>query len=209
KIIDLDVFRTRINKENEKTIYFFNLFLNYACSHFQFKYKQGLNEVLALFFYLKGKHFNMVDVYFCFESFVEKNIFLCVDNSNLPELLSKINIFNKKFLKKVWAFGKYLERQTPVSFVHKLFFIKNVLIHLTSENSAENYEKKNVLLNFFKSIDYMSVNSYEILKNLCEGNNKYLFLDIRLNSHFKSFHLYNSINMELVKNYLDIFKSII
>ncbi|KYN95406.1 hypothetical protein PRSY57_1229300, partial [Plasmodium reichenowi] len=46
KIIDLDVFRTRINKENEKTIYFFNLFLNYACSHFQFKYKQGLNEVL-------------------------------------------------------------------------------------------------------------------------------------------------------------------
>ncbi|ETW60337.1 hypothetical protein PFMC_03880 [Plasmodium falciparum CAMP/Malaysia] len=55
----------------------------------------------------------------------------------------------------------------------------------------------------------MSVNSYEILKNLCEGNNKYLFLDIRLNSHFKSFHLYNSINMELVKNYLDIFKNTI
>ncbi|CRH02727.1 conserved Plasmodium protein, unknown function [Plasmodium relictum] len=298
KIIDLDVFRTRINKENEKTVYFFNLFLNYACSYFQFKYKQGLNEVLALFFYLKGKYFNMVDVYFCFQNFVEKflkefyyddeffflqisfylfkilikyhdpllseileknkmtpeiyasswfltlfasksnlrilnivylifllehnpffyfffslallilhrNIFLCVDNSNLPELLSKINIFNKKFLKKVWSLGKYLEKNTPISFIHKLFFIKNILIYLTNENSAENHHKKNILLNFFKSIDYMSINSYEIKKNISSGNHKYIFFDIRSNYHFNSFHLKKSINIELTNNFIEILK---
>ncbi|SCP03583.1 conserved Plasmodium protein, unknown function [Plasmodium malariae] len=292
KIIDLDVFRTRINKENEKTIYFFNLFLNYACNYFQFKYKQGLNEVLALFFYLKGKCFNMVDVYFCFQNFVERflkefyyddeffflqisfflfkilikyhdpvlsevleknkmtpeiyaaswfltlfasksnlqilnsiymifllehnpffyfffslallilhrNVFLCVDSSNLPELLSKINIFNKKFLKKVWSLGKYLENNTPVSFAHKLFFIKNILIYLTNENSIENNHKKNVLLNFFKSIDYMSINSYEIIKNVSSGRNNYIFLDIRSSRNFKKFHLNNSINVEPVNN---------
>ncbi|CRG96937.1 conserved Plasmodium protein, unknown function [Plasmodium gallinaceum] len=299
KIIDLDVFRTRINKENEKTVYFFNLFLNYACSYFQFKYKQGLNEVLALFFYLKGKYFNMIDVYFCFQNFVEKflkefyyddeffflqisfylfkllikyhdpllseileknkmtpeiyasswfltlfasksnlrilniiylifllehnpffyfffslallilhrNVFLCVDNSNLPELLSKINIFNKKFLKKVWSLGKFLEKNTPISFVHKLFFIKNILIYLTNENSAENYNKKNILLNFFKSIDYMSINSYEIKKNISLGNDKYIFFDIRSNYHFNSFHMKNSINIELTNNYIEILKN--
>ncbi|ANQ11096.1 Uncharacterized protein PCOAH_00053850 [Plasmodium coatneyi] len=298
KIIDLDVFRTRINKENEKTIYFFNLFLNYACNHFQFKYKQGLNEVLALFFYLKGKYFNLVDVYFCFQSFVNRflkefyyddeffflqisfylfkilikyhdpvlsevletnkmspeiyaaswfltlfasksnleisnaiylifvlernpffyfffslallilhrNIFLCVDSSNLPELLSKINIFNKKFLKKVWSLGKFLEANTPVSFVHKLFFIKNVLMYLTSENSANSHQKKDILLDFFNSIDYMSVNAYEIIKNISLGKHKYIFLDIRSRRHFRTFHLKNSINVELVEGYADILR---
>ncbi|KJP88767.1 hypothetical protein AK88_01648 [Plasmodium fragile] len=390
KIVDLDVFRTRINKDNEKTIYFFNLFLNYACNNFQFKYKQGLNEVLALFFYLKGKYFNLVDVYFCFQSFVErflkefyyddeffflqisfylfkilikyhdpvlsevletnkmspeiyaaswfltlfasksnleisnaiylifvlernpffyfffslallilhrniflcvdssnlpellskinifnkkflkkvwslgkfleantpisfvhklffiknvlmyltsehsansnhkkdilldffnsidymsvnayeiiKNIFLCVDSSNLPELLSKINIFNKKFLKKVWSLGKFLEANTPISFVHKLFFIKNVLMYLTSEHSANSNHKKDILLDFFNSIDYMSVNAYEIIKNISLGKHKYIFLDIRSRKHFRTFHLKNSINVELVEGYADILR---
>eukprot|EP00366_Plasmodium_knowlesi_P004874 XP_002262372.1 [Plasmodium knowlesi strain H] len=298
KIVDLDVFRTRINKENEKTIYFFNLFLNYACNHFQFKYKQGLNEVLALFFYLKGKYFNLVDVYFCFQSFVDRflkefyyddeffflqisfylfkilikyhdpvlsevletnkmppeiyaaswfltlfasksnleisnaiylifvlernpffyfffslallilhrNIFLCVDSSNLPELLSKINIFNKKFLKKVWSLGKYLEANTPVSFVHKLFFIKNVLMYLTSEHSGNGHQKKDILLQFFNSIDYMSVNAYEIIKNISLGKNNYIFLDIRSRRHFRTFHLKNSINVELVEGYADLLR---
>ncbi|VTZ71144.1 TBC domain-containing protein, putative [Plasmodium chabaudi chabaudi] len=298
KTVDLDVFRTRIDKQNEKTIYFFNIFLNYACSHFQFKYKQGLNEVLALFFHLKGKCFNMIDVYFCFQNFVQRflkefyyddeffflqisfylfkilikyhdpalseilennkmnpeiyaaswfltlfasksdleilnsiylifllernpffffffslallilhrNVFMCVDSSNLPELLSKINIFDKIFLKKVWSLGKYLEKNTPVSFTHKLFFIKNILIYLTNENSAENDNKKNLLLNFFKSIDYMSINSYEIIKNISLGNNNYIFLDIRPSRHFKNFHLKNSINIDFENNYEDIIK---
>ncbi|SBT82632.1 conserved Plasmodium protein, unknown function [Plasmodium ovale] len=298
KIIDLDVFRTRINKNNKKTIYFFNLFLNYACNHFQFKYKQGLNEILALFFYLKGKCFNMIDVYFCFQNFVERflkefyyddeffflqmtfflfkvlikyhdpvlsevlennkmtpeiyaaswfltlfasksnlkilnsiylifilehnpffyfffslallilhrNVFLCVDSSNLPELLSKINIFSKKFLKKVWSLGKYLERNTPVSFTHKLFFIKNVLIYLTNDISEENHHKKDVLLNFFKSIDYMSINSYEIIKNVSSGRNKYIFMDIRPNGHFKRFHLRSSINVDTDQDYAQLLR---
>ncbi|KEG03979.1 hypothetical protein YYE_00881 [Plasmodium vinckei vinckei] len=298
KTVDLDVFRTRIDKKNEKTIYFFNIFLNYACSHFQFKYKQGLNEVLALFFNLKGKCFNMIDVYFCFQNFVQRflkefyyddeffflqisfylfkilikyhdpalsevlennkmnpeiyaaswfltlfasksdleilnsiylifllernpffffffslallilhrNVFMCVDSSNLPELLSKINIFDRIFLKKIWSLGKYLEKNTPVSFTHKLFFIKNILIYLTNENSAESDNKKNLLLNFFKSIDYMSINSYEIIKNISLGNNNYIFLDIRPDKHFKNFHLKNSISIDFENNYEDIIK---
>ncbi|CXJ24010.1 conserved Plasmodium protein, unknown function [Plasmodium berghei] len=298
KTVDLDVFRTRIDKQNEKTIYFFNIFLNYVCSHFQFKYKQGLNEVLALFFYLKGKFFNIIDVYFCFQNFVQRflkefyyddeffflqisfylfkilikyhdpvlseilennkmnpeiyaaswfltlfasksnleilnsiylifllernpffffffslallilhrNVFICVDSSNLPELLSKINIFDKIFLKKVWSLGKYLEKNTPVSFTHKLFFIKNILIYLTNENSAENDHKKNLLLTFFKSIDYMSTNSYEIIKNISSGINDYIFLDIRPNKHFKNFHFKNSINIDFENNYENILR---
>ncbi|SBS98434.1 conserved Plasmodium protein, unknown function [Plasmodium ovale curtisi] len=134
------------------------------------------------------------------------NVFLCVDSSNLPELLSKINIFNKKFLKKVWSLGKYLERNTPVSFTHKLFFIKNVLIYLTNEISEENHHKKDVLLNFFKSIDYMSINSYEIIKNVSSGRNKYIFMDIRPNGHFKRFHLRSSINVDTDQDYAQLLR---
>ncbi|KMZ84556.1 hypothetical protein PVBG_00336 [Plasmodium vivax Brazil I] len=137
---------------------------------------------------------------------LHRNIFLCVDSSNLPELLSKINIFNKKFLKKVWSLGKFLEANTPVSFVHKLFFIKNVLMYLTDEHPADSQQKKDILLEFFNSIDYMSVNAFEIIKNISLGKHKYIFLDIRSRRHFRTFHLKSSINVELVEGYADILR---